>query len=113
MAGVPSATDTEPVDIHSAVKRNDEVQIKKYVCRGGDLEARDKDALTPLHVASAGGSAAVVEYLIKKGARCVHCASQWLMHGNGERFVESWTSIETRKFPLRIWLQAWLPLFAV
>lgn len=69
MAGISSTSDIEAIDIHSAVKRNDEVQIKKFVCRGGNLEARDKDALTPLHVASAGGSAAVVEYLTKKGAR--------------------------------------------
>lgn len=71
MEAVSPASDTEAIDIHAAIKRNDEEKIKKYIARGGDLEARDKDALTPLHVASAGGSAAVVECLIKKGVRCI------------------------------------------
>lgn len=57
------------INVHTAVQRNDEVAIKKYAERGGDLETRDKDALTPLHVAAAGGFTNVVEFLTKKGCR--------------------------------------------
>lgn len=70
-AGAPPVpTAAEPPDnIHAAVTLNDEGYIKRYVSQGGDLEVRDKDALTPLHVAAAGGFENVVEYLAKQGAR--------------------------------------------
>lgn len=55
----------ETMDIHRAVAENDEGLIKKYVLSGFDLEARDKDYLTPLHVAAAGGQRAVVEFFMK------------------------------------------------
>lgn len=57
------------IDVYAAVQNNDEVAIKQYAESGGDLEARDKDALTPLHVAAAGGYSNVVEFLTKKGCR--------------------------------------------
>lgn len=57
------------IDIHNAVSHNDEGLIKNYVGNGGDLEARDKDYLTPLHVAAAGGFRTVVEFLTKHKAR--------------------------------------------
>lgn len=57
------------INIHAAVQRNDEVTIKNYAASGGDLEARDKDALAPLHVAAAGGFTNVVEFLAKNGCR--------------------------------------------
>lgn len=77
------------IDVHAAVQRNDEVVIKNYVLRGGNLEARDKDALTPLHVAAAGGFTNVVEYLTKEGARYVDvtgpCAVAVLDFRGGDR----------------------------
>lgn len=62
------ASVVEAIDIHHAVARNDEEQIKKYVFSGQDLDRRDKDSLTPLHVASAGGFRAIVEFLVKHEA---------------------------------------------
>lgn len=59
----------EAINIHHAVGHNDEELIKTYVENGGDLEARDKDYLTPLHVAAAGGLRTVVEFLTKHKAR--------------------------------------------
>ena len=63
-----SVTMVEAIDIHHAVARNDEEQIKKYVFSGQDLDRRDKDSLTPLHVAAAGGFRAIVEFLVKHQA---------------------------------------------
>lgn len=56
------------VDIHGAVANNEEAQIKRYVDGGGDLNARDGNNLTPLHIASAGGFSSAVEFLIKHNA---------------------------------------------
>ena len=59
----------EEIDIHRAVGRNDEELINKFVLGGGNLEARDKDWLTPLHVAAAGGLLAAVEFFMKHKGR--------------------------------------------
>lgn len=58
----------EAIDIHHAVAQNHEEQVKKYVFSGQDLDCRDKDSLTPLHVAAAGGFRATVEFLVKHKA---------------------------------------------
>lgn len=57
------------IDIHRAVGQNDEEIIHKFVLGGGNLEARDKDWLTPLHVAAAGGFLTVVEFFMKHKGR--------------------------------------------
>lgn len=59
----------EASGIHRAVARNDEEEIKRYVEGGGDLDVRDQNDLSPLHIASAGGFSSVVEFLIKHSAR--------------------------------------------
>ncbi|CAM9922472.1 unnamed protein product [Hapterophycus canaliculatus] len=56
------------VDIHLAVAHNDEEQIKAYVSGGGDLDARDRNNLSALHIASAGGFSSVVEFLLRNKA---------------------------------------------
>lgn len=66
-AKVPSGAGAS-VDIHDAVQNSQEDEIKQYVAQGGDLEARDKDHCTPLHVAAAGGLLDVCQYLGQKGA---------------------------------------------
>lgn len=58
----------ETIDIHLAVAHNDEERIKTYVSGGGDLDARDRNNLSPLHIASAGGFSSVVEFLLRNKA---------------------------------------------
>lgn len=65
----PEASAPEEIDIHRAVGFKDEESIHKYVVGGGDVEAKDKDSLTPLHLAAAGGFRTIVEFMIRHNAR--------------------------------------------
>lgn len=56
------------VDIHGAIERGDLDSVTKYIKSGGDLERKDWDQCTPLHIACAGGFTQIVQLLISKGA---------------------------------------------
>ncbi|CAM9135300.1 unnamed protein product [Discosporangium mesarthrocarpum] len=56
------------VDIHGAVERGDLESVQKYIKTGGDLERRDWDQCTALHIACAGAFSQVAQLLINKGA---------------------------------------------
>jgi len=42
--------------------------VKLLIAKGADLEAKDKDGSTPLHIAAQCGHRKVVELLLQKGA---------------------------------------------
>jgi cytohesin len=54
--------------IHEAAKNGDLAGVKNHLARGADVNSKDKDGWTPLHLAVKAGYKDVVELLIAKGA---------------------------------------------
>ncbi len=52
----------------AATEAGDVAQMRALLARRVDIEARDAQGLTPLHVAAAGGDIAVVQLLVQHGA---------------------------------------------
>jgi len=50
--------------------------LSDFVANGADVNSKDYDGRSPLHVATAEGNKAVVEYLVKQGARA-DVADRW------------------------------------
>ncbi|WOE64065.1 ankyrin repeat domain-containing protein [Wolbachia endosymbiont of Zaprionus tsacasi] len=54
--------------LHSAVKHNNEEEVKNLLNKGVNVNAKDDDRCTPLHLAAREGCEDVVKTLIAKGA---------------------------------------------
>ena len=54
--------------IYSAAGNGNIAAVKQYLHAGTDVNARDKDGLTPLMFATRDGHLDVVKYLVDKGA---------------------------------------------
>ena len=70
--------DLEGWDLHRAAEENREYIARALIARGDDVNARDEDGGTPLHVAAGTNSLDVARLLIDRGANTEGIDLSWM-----------------------------------
>jgi len=63
-----SLTKQPPKALHEAAKAGKIADVKSFISKGADVNAKDGDGLTPLHYAARNGHKEIVDLLLAKGA---------------------------------------------
>ena len=75
------------VEIHEAARTGNIEVVKQYLAAGGDVNAKNDDGYTPLHVSAHGDTKEIAELLITNGADVnAKAAGGWTpLHSAAER----------------------------
>ena len=64
----PPTTKAPDISIHDAIDEGNIEAVKQHLAAGADVNAKARDATTPLHLAALKGQKEIAELLIAKGA---------------------------------------------
>ena len=64
---ISSATENELVALHKSIELGDSIKLRKMISRGADINAKDVEGNTPLHIAVKNGSHKMASILVLNG----------------------------------------------